>query len=309
MVSKKLDDLLDTIREDIDTELGSLPDIVAKDPVDFDVDKLPFGERKWHKLDDVVAVAVDLKGSSKLSTGKHAASTASIYEASTDNAVAVLDNFDADFIQIQGDGAFGLFWGEARYERALCAGITVKTFSVDLTARIATKWPDAPETGYKVGIASGRVLAKLIGTPRNPSQQEPIWSGKPVNYAVKAAQTADTGELIVSGDVWASIEDNDYLTSSCGHGGDAPADLWDNVTIANVPETDDARYGRLLRSTWCAECGGGFCAAILAGQTSRPEAASAAAESRKGARETSLTKVIEKKSRLRIDHRRGMRLR
>ncbi|MCB8043276.1 hypothetical protein JM654_00835 [Microbacterium oxydans] len=306
---KKLNDLLEGIAADIDEELGSMPDIVEKEPGRFDVDSLPFAKREWHRLDDVVAVAVDLKGSSKLSTGKHAASTASIYEASTDNAVAVLDNFDADFIQIQGDGAFGLFWGEGSYGRALCAGITVKTISVGLAAKIAAKWPKAPQTGYKVGIASGRVLAKLIGTPRNPSQQEPIWSGKPVNYAVKAAQTAEVGELIVSGDVWASIEDNDYLTTSCGHGGSAPVQLWVNTTIENVPVQDDARHGRLLRSAWCEECGESFCEAILAGKTERPEAAVAAEGSRRAARDTNLARVIDKKRGLRTAHIRGMKTR
>jgi hypothetical protein len=38
--------------------------------------------------------------------------------------VKTLDTFDADFIQIQGDGALALYWGDLRYERAACAGIT-----------------------------------------------------------------------------------------------------------------------------------------------------------------------------------------
>lgn len=70
-----------------------------------------------------MAVVADLKGSTKLGTGKWAASTASIYEASTGGIVRIFDEFDADFLAIQGDGAFALYWGERRYERALCAGI------------------------------------------------------------------------------------------------------------------------------------------------------------------------------------------
>ena len=307
MATKSLSDLLDDIRDDIDTELGATPSIVKKTPESFDVEKLPLGTREWHQLNDLVAVVVDLKGSTKLSTGKHASSTASIFEASTDNAVLVLHNFEADFIQIQGDGAFGLFWGEGRYERALCAGITIKTFSVYLSDVIAEKWPDAPGTGYKVGIASGRVLAKRVGTPRNPAEQEPIWSGKPVNYAAKSAQTADADELIITGDVWANIEANDYLTSSCAHrNGDNPAPLWENVTIENLPETDDARFGRLLKSTWCSECGDAFCDAILAGQTVRPEAEEARSESMRSARSTALLNVIEKQRQLHLQRIRGL---
>ncbi|MCS5521794.1 hypothetical protein NY551_03480 [Curtobacterium flaccumfaciens pv. oortii] len=302
-----LSGLLDSISQDIDTELASRPDVVAKTPDSFAVDKLRIEKREWHQLEDVVAVVVDLKGSSRLSTGKHAASTASIYEASTDNAVTVLKHFGADFIQIQGDGAFALFWGDRRYEQATCAGITVKTFSVGLSEKIRVKWPKAPVTGYKVGIASGRVLAKLIGTPRNPNEQEPIWSGKPVNYAAKAAQSAELGELIVSADVWANIEDNDYLTTSCAHGsGDSPAPLWENKIIDNVPEEDDSRNGRVLGASWCSECGESFCDAILAGEVSRPESSEARAESMRSARAGSLKVVMAAKKAAATNRRFGL---
>lgn len=71
----------------------------------------------------------DLKSSTKLGVSKHAASTASIYEAATGGAVKILDDFGADFVAIQGDGGFGLFWGERRNARAVTAGITIKTLS------------------------------------------------------------------------------------------------------------------------------------------------------------------------------------
>ncbi|MBF4606538.1 hypothetical protein [Curtobacterium sp. VKM Ac-1393] len=307
MEATGLSQLLDEIQGDIAAELATMPSVVKKDPASFDVKKLAIEKREWHQLDDVVAVVVDLKGSSRLGTGKHASSTASIYEASTDNAVGVLKHFGADFIQIQGDGAFGLFWGDNRYEKAVCAGITVKTFSVGLSEKIRKRWPDAPETGYKVGIASGRVLAKRIGTPRNPNEQEPIWSGKPVNYAAKAAQTAGLGELIVSADVWASIEDNDYLTTTCAHEpGTKPVALWRNKTIDNVPEEDDSRYGRVLTSSWCTSCGETFCDAILQGETTRTESEEARDESMRAARAGNLEKVMADKKAAARNRRTGL---
>lgn len=127
---------------------------------------------------------------------------------------------------IQGDGAFALFWGERRYERALCAGITVKTFSRDMVIRLEKKWSDLPETGFKVGVASSRLLAKRIGTPRNPAQQEPVWAGKAVNYAAKAAQGADQHELIVTGSVWDVVEKNDCLAVSCPCGTGPSLGIW-----------------------------------------------------------------------------------
>src|SRR5271154_5334596 len=181
-----LDGLLKSLDQAAKAELDSTPEVDDWDG-SLNVSALPIVARRWVKVPDVVAVVADLKSSTKLGTGKWAASTASIYQASTGGVVDVFNKFGADFIQIQGDGAFGLFWGDLRYERAMCCGITVKTFSADLADRLENKWPNMEKTGFKVGVASGRVLVKRIGTPRNPAQQEPIWAGKPVNYAAKSA--------------------------------------------------------------------------------------------------------------------------
>lgn len=79
MAPTGLSQLLAEIQGDITAELATTPDVVEKDPSSFDVKKLAIEKREWHQLDDVVAVVVDLKGSSRLGTGKHASSTASIY--------------------------------------------------------------------------------------------------------------------------------------------------------------------------------------------------------------------------------------
>ena len=103
-------------------------------------------------MTDVVAVVADLRNSTQLGTGgQHAASTASIYQAATGGVVGIYDQFDADFIQIQGDGAFALFWGEKRYQRAMCAAITVRTFSGDLIAQLEKKWPSLPDPVSRSG--------------------------------------------------------------------------------------------------------------------------------------------------------------
>jgi hypothetical protein len=90
-----------------------------------------------------------------------------------------------DFVAIQGDGAFGLFWGDSRLARAMCAAITIKTFSYKhLTPRLEKKWPDLPETGLKVGIGNSPLLVKRVGVPQVGPRGEstarrnrcPIWS-------------------------------------------------------------------------------------------------------------------------------------
>lgn len=181
---KKTDVSLVALLEDVDAktkeEFESKP-TVEEWADNFDVSELPIEARKWIKIPDVVAVVADLKNSTHLGTGKQAASTASIYEAATGGTVKIYNRFGADFIAIQGDGAFALFWGEQRFERAMCAGISVKTFSErHLIPRLEAKWSshaDSYPTGFKVGVASGRVLVKRVGTPRNLSVKRPGFVG------------------------------------------------------------------------------------------------------------------------------------
>jgi class 3 adenylate cyclase len=271
-----LQDLLDTLTDDTKTELESTPTVEDWTGV-LNVASLPIKARKWIKIPDIVAVVADLKNSTRLGTGKRAASTASIYQAATGGVVKTFDQFDADFIQIQGDGAFALFWGMNRYERAMCAAITIRTSSVELVDRLKSKWPTIAETGFKLGVGSGRVLVKRIGTLRNPAQQEPIWAGKPVNYAAKSAQFGDRHEIVVTGSVWDMIGPNDYLAISCGcgNGGEPTTAIWEDLTIERLPDHDPEREGRRLLAPWCKIHGPEFCAAILAGQRKRSDVAEA----------------------------------
>lgn len=216
MTEVDLTDLIDELDQTAKDEFASGPEVVDKGH-DLHVDDLPIKARKWHKVTDAVAVVADLKNSARLGTGKHAKSTASIYQASTGGVVRIFDEFEADFLAIQGDGAFALFWGDKRYERALCAGVTVKTFSLDLVKRLEERWPndtELPTTGFKVGVAASRLLVKRVGTPRNPNQQEPVWAGKAVNYAAKAAQGVDRHVMAVTGSVWDQAQRYEYLTYS-----------------------------------------------------------------------------------------------
>lgn len=181
--------------------------------------------------------------------------------------------FDPAFIDIQGDGLFALFDGEKRYERALAAGVTMKTFvQVRLMPRLEKKLGDnLPETGLKVGAASGSIFVKKVGIRGNT---EPIWAGKPVNWAANCAQQAEAGEMIITESVWEKVDDNDYVTHSCtctgtSTEGGTPTELWDQVEVERLPE--GKRSGRLLKVNWCSNHGSEYCDAILAGKKNRPE--------------------------------------
>ncbi|MEV5968354.1 hypothetical protein AB0L70_41705 [Kribbella sp. NPDC051952] len=272
--------MLKELDESVRDELKTAPEVVDSGTT-LDISKLPIEARRWLKVSGVFAVVADLKGSTKLGTGKRAASTASIYEAGTGNIVKIFNRFDADFIAIQGDGALALFWDEQCFERAMCAAITIRTFSADFSERLEKKWPDSPETGFKVGVAEGRLLVKRVGTPRNPNEQEPIWAGKAVNYAAKAAQAADRHQVIVTGSVWDLVEKNDYLSISCGCPSGPSLNIWSNVEIKNLPDGEPEAQGRMLFAGWCELHGPQFCQAIMDGEKKRDDVAHLRAEVQK----------------------------
>lgn len=111
---------------------------------------------------------------------------------------------------------------------------------------------------------------KRIGTPRNPAQQEPVWTGTPVNFAAKAAQCADRHQLVVTCSVWDRIESNDYLAFSCSCK-EPSREIWKDFTIERLRAEEREREGKRLTSIWCEEHGEDYCSAILEGRTNRPE--------------------------------------
>ncbi|MBR7744359.1 hypothetical protein KC207_13780 [Phycicoccus sp. BSK3Z-2] len=302
---KPVSDLLDDCAEETKDVLDKNPPVEDVDPDDLDANDLPDAKNKtWYRLEDVVAVFADLQNSTALGLGKHAASTAAIYRAATGNVVHIMNKFEADYIQIQGDGVFAIFWGERRYERALCAGVTAKTFSEEtLVPKLEARWKGGPETGFKVGIASQRTLVKNLGTPRNENEQEPVWAGKPVNYAAKAAQQALRHELIVTGSVWDFISGNDYLSVTCAC--DPGPNLWQDVSIEKLNHDEDEAAGRLLKAKWCETCRDDFCAAILDGQTHRDDADGVRDQVRKSQHATAFRLAREQNRAQRRAHRFG----
>ena len=264
-----LNGLLKQVGERTAEKFDSLPDVIEKGQ-DLDVTKLPINST-WHRLTDIVCVVADLERSTNLAKGRTPSGVASIYDAGVGSIVRILATFGADFIDIQGDAAFALYWDNKRYERAFCAAMTIRTYNPTFTKEVKDRWPKAESTGFKIGIASGPVLVKRVGPERQIDFQEPVWTGRPVNYAVKTAQQGSTERLLVTGAVWDVIGKNEYIAYSCGCNsgvpGGEPSMLWQPVELEKIP--DGQRHGNYVSSTWCSRHGQDFCAEIMTGKTTR----------------------------------------
>lgn len=264
-------DLLGELGKSAEAELAA--PVTIEDSAAFPgPDVLYLEKRVWKRASDVVCVVTDLKHSTRLNFETYAPSSASLYEAVTGNAVRIVGEFDPQYVDIQGDGLFALYHGTLALERALCAGVTLKTFSERylepaIDAQFSGRFP---ETGLKVGIASGIVAAKNVGVR---GRNEPVWAGKPVNWASKCAEHADAHQLIVTERVFNRLGDNDYVRYSCGCGTGGPGtglvrNLWSEETVTALDDRG-SRCMRLGSIGWCQNCGSRFCEAILGGDRRR----------------------------------------
>lgn len=264
--------LLDELDENVKFALSTNIDVEEKDGSFRAGDIRSSSSNLWMKLPEVVAVAFDMKSSTQLGLGRHDKSSARIYQSGVEGAVKCLNRYGADFLDIQGDGGFGLFWGEKAHERALCSAITLKTFSVKWVERLIAQFgEELPETGFKLGMHSARTLVKKLGTLRNQDEQEAVWAGKPINYAYKCAQSSDAHVLVVTEKVFEKFKNNDYVVYSCGCAEDVdPSNkLWSEATIPNLPEDENTVYA--VMSPWCVNCGPSFAEAIMNGKTNRDD--------------------------------------
>ncbi len=211
---------------DLQVMADAVTDKLTGKAPDFSVaDEFPnFGngeaKRKWFKLDEIVVVFADLKNSTALGVNKHDKSTARIYEASTGVGVRLLQNFHPKYVEVQGDGFFGVFHGDRADVKAMTAAMMLAHFSKYILEPQIKKSREAiscPETGLKLGVTTGRTLVKQIGVP---GFERPVWAGKPVNYSAKCAEFGEAHQVIVMENLYKQvIEHNDYFLQPCYHRG------------------------------------------------------------------------------------------
>lgn len=272
-MSDGLNTFLDEIEEHAKTSLRTPVEVRPLDH--FPSEEEIKVDKTWIKVKDVVAVFADLKNSTALNFKKHAQTSARLYEAVMSNCVRSVDRFDPGFVDVQGDALFALFHGTRGFERAMCAAITLKTFSEKKLVPAIENWEKAgdrfPETGLKIGMHSGVIAVKKVGVR---GTNEPVWAGKPVNWAAKCAGAANRDQLIVTQAVYGKFEQNGYITHSCGCGfggpGTAtPTRIWVDEFVDKLPQ--DQMRCRRLTSRWCENCGDDFCQAVLDGKTDRDD--------------------------------------
>lgn len=225
-------------------------------------DKIPQRNNKWLKIENVISVFVDMKGSTELSAAKKDKSTAEIYQFFTNTMVRILSKFGASYIDVKGDGVFGLFNPNMPHT-AFSAAVTCKTFCAKEFSRRVKSKRDVSLSCH-IGVDQKTVLVKRVGIePRGGDDshlRNEVWAGKPVNMSAKLAAEADGGQVMVSDRFYRKLTNNHAKYScDCGEGRTL---LWQEIDVEENKKFD-FRKAYLLSSNWCEKHGREYCSDLV----------------------------------------------
>jgi class 3 adenylate cyclase len=230
------------------------------------LDDIPIQDRnKWVRIPSVICVYIDMKDSTKLASAAKEKDIASAFQLYTGTAVRLLNAGGAKYIDVRGDGAFGLFDAGEEY-LAFVAAVAFKTFA-NTVAVPSIEERTGIKVGSHIGIDQASVLVRRVGmreTEERYDRQNEVWAGKPVNMAAKLAGLTGDDELIASPRFYANV-DHEKARKSCGCGGDGSGKvvaLWQEIEVP-MNRFDFAKAHK-LRSSWCEKHGTEFMEALLA---------------------------------------------
>ena len=160
-----LNEISAAVKSQLDQQAASGVRIVQQDDVPGTG---PVRGGVWVQIPEATAVFVDLKGSTGLNARFGAEAAAHAYNYFNRAMAVILDGFRARYVDVQGDGLFGLFGGKgSRFLAAACA-ITMKTQVETVIAErfrkdISTDW----ELRAGIGVDRGKTAGAPVGAQRN----------------------------------------------------------------------------------------------------------------------------------------------
>lgn len=229
-------------------------------------DSIPYSDpQQWMRIPSVICVYVDMRGSTALSAEERDKKTAAAYQLFTGTAVRTFTAFDAAYIDVRGDGAFGLFDSKFPHLALACA-VTFRTFCSEVIIpkiRSATN----ESVGNHIAIDQRTVLVRKIGFKRrrdNIDWNNEVWAGRPVNMAAKLASRAKDDEIVVSDRYHSSLKHENALLSCECHADffGNKSSLWDNTYLWGNKNFDFENC-YVLKSQWCQKHGREYCQSLV----------------------------------------------
>ena len=273
--------ILDEVVADVKAQLDQQAELGVQTSQESDVPGIgPAYKGLWFQVPQVTSVFADLKGSTLLNTRHGTEVVARAYTYFIRGMSVIFNKFSVGYVDIQGDGIFGLFSGKGAIFRSAACAITMRTL---VEQDIADRFKKDASTNWKltvgIGIDQGKVLVRQLGLKSLETNE--VWAGNPVNMAAKLSSLAEPNQISVSDRVFNSYQKISKLrrralmrwcgcgNGTKGHGLDdkvgATMNLWKTTPAPNDLGLDFDTVHR-LNSAWCKIHGAEFCEAIVTGQ-------------------------------------------
>ena len=275
--------ILDSVVGDVSSQLADQSRLGIEIAQASDVPETgPSHRGLWQQIPNVTAVFADLKRSTELSATHSRRETAFAYTYFIKAMTVVLEGFDAKYVDIQGDGIFGLFSGKNSTFLAAASGITMRT---QVEREVAVRFDQDASTEWNlavgVGIDNGTLLVRRLGL--KGTKENEVWAGTAVNVAAKLSSLAGPNQVAVSNRAFSHYKRASQLRQqaliwSCGCSGNSrgrgldvaigeTACRWEKKAAPERLGLDFTHYHR-LRSPWCVTHGSEYCETIVTGRRS-----------------------------------------
>ena len=270
--------ILDNVLADVSSQLDQQAKLGVKIDVQHDVsESAPVYRGVWWKIPQVTAVFADLKGSTRLNATEKPRTAALAYTYFLRAMAVTMERFSAGYVDIQGDGIFGLFSGKgSQFQAAACAFTMQSLIEWDVAVRFRKDTSANWKLTAGIGIDQGALLVRQLGL-RGTGENE-VWAGTPVNTAAKLSSAASPGQVVVSDRVFdgygrASELRQRALLRSCGCRGNSPGggldgsskqpkNVWKSGQVPPHLGLDIEKAYR-TDTPWCRRHGAEYCESIV----------------------------------------------
>ena len=273
--------MLDRILADVSSQLDAQAKLGVKINRQTEVPETgPTNRGVWYQIRNVTAVFADLKRSTELNANEGARHAAVAYTYFIRAMAVILNRFEAGYVDVQGDGIFGLFSGPNSHFRAVACAITMRTqVEREVNARFQKSTSSNWRLAVGIGMDRGTLLVRRLGL--RGSKTNEVWAGTPVNMAAKLSSVAGPNQVVMSERLLLECDKGSKLRRralmwSCGCKGSARGRGLDTLTDnaerlwqrVSAPATLglDFQHMHRLRKPWCRIHGSQFCEVLVSGK-------------------------------------------
>ncbi len=258
----KLWELLEKIQSKLDYLTDNI-ELEEYSSIEEAINKAYLEKPEWNRVNNVVAIFADLADSTSISNRKIKRVYAKFLEYIGYPFVKINNEFDAEFIDIKGDGGIALFSGKYAEIKAFLSAETFKTFQEKYAKDYFKKYDVSYYLG--IGIAKGDLLVKKIGQRGDKNYY--VWAGNAINNAALVSKDLkrvkqNMTTIGVTEDIYHTLDTNtfrDYLIFSCGCPNSKKVKLWKEFTVSGE---SNFKY-HLIESNWCEKHGEEYVRKVL----------------------------------------------